>query len=159
MVIGSLGEGRYWPMVRIGFIATLTPTSFKILLIFSVDPWMYESDVNLVNVGNSRCDLGFGGKCTYRDNHLLWGSGVLPFWLSVAPSGLWCGRISCCAGNGLYFEIAGNGLYMGCAGNGLYFENYKKILRFILMLRSFSRSSLSLLVFRWCWSSWPTKRQ
>ena len=27
---------------------------------------MCGSDVNLVNVGNSRCDLGFGGKFTYR---------------------------------------------------------------------------------------------
>ena len=28
VVTGWLGDGRYWPMVRIGFIATLTPISF-----------------------------------------------------------------------------------------------------------------------------------
>ena len=61
VVTESLGEGRYWRMFQIGFIECLRPTSFKILLIFSVVPWMYRSDINLVNVGNSRCDLGFGG--------------------------------------------------------------------------------------------------
>ena len=56
----SLREGRFWPMEQIGFIATLIPTSLKILLIFSAVPWMYESDVNLVNEGNSPRDQGLG---------------------------------------------------------------------------------------------------
>jgi len=34
--IGSLDEGRYWPIVQTGFIATFTPTPFTILCIF---PW------------------------------------------------------------------------------------------------------------------------
>ena len=59
LVIQSLGEGTYWPKVRIGIIATLRSTSFKILLIFSVVFWMYGSDVNLVKVGNSRFNLDF----------------------------------------------------------------------------------------------------
>ena len=41
-VIGRYGifgcKGGFWPMVQMSFMATFTPISFKILLIFSVVP-------------------------------------------------------------------------------------------------------------------------